>query len=179
MRNPLGALIDLGRAVRSDVVDPDAHRLIDEREFLVVGRPQRRIAEAGAERRDALLRTRAVRRAERQLVLTGTIAPVRHRLAVWRPARIALGNAGGARHVDDRSKLRRYREDVAARLEHGALPRRRHGRPLDERLGLRRPRTQRRLIGDDVNENLGRLFRGEIQEIEPPAGLKHNRVGTD
>ncbi len=130
MRNPVRALIDLSGTVRRRVVDPDSHRLIDERQLLAVRRPLRWIAEAGPERGDALLGARAVGRTERQLVLAAAIAPVGHGLPVGRPARIALRHTRRARHVDHRAEFRRHREDVAARLEDGALAGRRHRRPL-------------------------------------------------
>ena len=179
VRDPLRALIDLGRAVRVEILDVDAHRLVDERQLPAVGRPLRGVPEAGTERGHLLLGAGAVRRAQRQLVLAAPVAPVGHRLPVGRPARIAFRHAGGSRDVHHGAVLRRDREDVAARLEDGALARRRHRHVLNERLDLRNPRPQRRLVGDHVHRYLGRLLRGEVEEVQPAARLEHDAVGPE
>ena len=120
VRDPVRALVHLGHLPRRIVVDTDAHRLVDERELLAVGRPLWRVAEAWPERGHLAFGAGRFGRAQRQLVFAAPIAPVGERLAVGRPARVPIGNPGGARHVDRRPVLGRDRDDVAARLEGGS-----------------------------------------------------------
>ena len=155
------------------------HRLVDERDLLAVRRPVGRVAEPGAERGDLRFRPGAVGRPQRQLVLAAAIAPVRDGLSVRRPSRVPLGDARRAGHVDDRAELGRHGEDIAARFEGGSFAGRRHRTAADERLGLRRARPQRRLVGDDADGHFRDFLGRQIHQVQAAARLVDDRVGPD
>ena len=179
MRELGGNLVDRRLAVGVDVVDVHLHRLIDERELLAVGRPLRRIAEPCAERRHLAVGAGTVRWPERQLVLAAAVAPERERLAVGGPSRIPLGSPRAPGHVHDRAVFGGHGDHVTARLEHGALTRRRNARPVDQPVDLGRLRPQRSLVGDDAHWDLGAFLGLEIEQIQTRAGLEHDRVRAD
>ncbi len=178
MRDPVRALVHVRHLARPIVVDADAHRLIDEGELAAVGRPLRCVPEAGPERRDLALRPRNLRGAQRQLVLAAAIAPVGDRLAVRRPARISIRDAGGTRQVERRAAFRRDRHDVAAGLEDGAAAGRRHGRTGDQFVGPGGPRAQRRGVRHDAHRHFGHALARQTQQVQASAGLKHDGVWT-
>ena len=169
---PVERLVDVRHLTRRDVEDVDAHRLIDERDFLAVGRPVRLIAEPRSELGDRALFAGAVGVAQRELVLAGLVAPVRDELAVGRPGRRALGRCGRFGEVADRAVLRGNGEQVAVRLEERALARRRERCRRDLGAHVLGMRAKRRAIRHDAHRDLVHLLGGDVEEIHAAPRLK-------
>jgi hypothetical protein len=174
--DPFRTGVEDGHLARLGLAEAHAHRLVDEHDLPAVGRPVRCVAEACAERGDLPLRAVVIRRPHGEFVLAAAVAPVGDNLAVRRPARIPLGDAGRPRDVHHRPELGRGGEDIAARLEERALPRGRNRRGPDQRFDLRHPRAKRGFVGDDSHGHLFLLAGGEVEEVEAAAGLEDDAV---
>lgn len=177
--HPERALVDLRDHPVGDGDDPQPGVLIDKRDARAVRRPVRRVAEAGAQRGDRLLSARSVGGPQRQLVLAAAVAPVGQCLAVGRPARIALGDAAGAGHRHHRPVFRRDADDLAARLEGGALAGRRDAGRLDQARHFFNPRLQRRAVGDHLHRHVHHLLSSELEAIQPAAGREDDVVRAE
>ena len=174
VRHPGRALVHVDDPSLRDLDDADLHRLVDEGQASAVGRPLRRISEPGAQRGDRAFGAGAVGRPQRQLVLAGPIAPIRQRLAVGRPARIALGDARTAREAHHRAVLRGHAEDLATRAERRALARRRHAGRRDAVGDLHAASLERRAIGDDLHRDFRHLVGRQVEQVQAVAGDKHD-----
>ena len=166
-------LVHLRRPLPVEVVDPDPHGLIDEGDLLAVGRPVGLVAEARAEARQRL-RLAALGGHEGQLVLARGVGEEGDVLAVGAPRGVALGGAGGARELADRAVLGGDGEDLAACLEDGPLAARRDLPVLDQVADVDGVRLPRRPVRHDVEDDLPRRLRGEVEEVEPSARLEHD-----
>src|SRR5690606_29377984 len=87
-------LIDALYLACLDVTDVKRHRLIDVGHLLAVGRPVDIVSETGTETGHLALLSSPRQIADGELILAGFIRPISYILAVGRPGRITLGNAG-------------------------------------------------------------------------------------
>src|SRR5438046_114909 len=102
------------------------HRLVDKHQLLAVRRPKWPVTKSRPQPGQDLFASRTVRRTNRQLVLSRTIAEVSEPLPIGRPRWITLGHARAAREVPHDPVLRRHGEYFAPRLENRPLARRRN-----------------------------------------------------
>ncbi len=100
-------------------VDPvEALRVVDVRDLLAVGRPDRRPVEAGPRDLEDARLAFAVLGGDVQRVLAGGVGEVGDLPAVRRPRGAALVRPGGARQIARVPFLARHGDDLAAELEH-------------------------------------------------------------
>ncbi len=115
--------------------------------------------------RELLRLAEPVRLRDVELVLAALVGEVRDPLPVRAPAGFALGGPARAREVHGRALLGRKRPDVAARLDHDALPGARDGAVLDVVGGVLALNAEPRAVARDRDaDDLGAL----ALEIEEP-----------
>jgi len=108
------------------------------------------------------------------LVLAAGVGDVGDPLAVGRPDRRAVVDAGGAGQVADGALLGRDGEDVAAGVEHGALAVGTDVEIVDVLLDVGEPAPGDGAVGGHADGHLGRLLRGQVEPVDPAAVLEHD-----
>jgi hypothetical protein len=168
-----------------EVVEPDAHRLVNPDDFFRVGRPLRAVAKTRPQVRERLLGLRVRRpgrrfgRAHRQLVFARAVAEPGDEFAVRRPGRKPLGDAAAAGEVANDAVLGGHGKHLAARFEEHPLAAGRNRRVLDEIRRVLHPGLQRGEVGCDRDFHLPMLFGFEVEQIQPSGVFEDDLLRAD
>ncbi len=171
--------IDLARRLCIEIVQVNAHRLVDEHDLLRVRRPLRLVTKTRPELRQRLLRASAVRGPQRQLVLAGLVAEIGDPFSIRRPRGKALRHVVALGELADHAILRGHAEKLSARLEDRALARRRDHAVLDQARHILHARAQRHAIGHHRDRHFAQMLRREIEQEKPAAIFEHDVIRPD
>src|ERR1043166_9787030 len=109
--------IDLAGFLRVEVMQLNAHGLIDEDDLPAIRGPGGIVAKAGSKFREDFFLPRAIRGANGEFVFAGSVREISDRFAVGGPGRITFSHTGTARQVASNAMFSRNGEEISPGFE--------------------------------------------------------------